>query len=175
LKNGSKPAPIAVVFESCCRIPAIFEVDGDTILNLIIIQIELSLKCWGRNHEMTKRKAMRVQPRDAQVMGVDNRLMGTAKRSVLLHISNGSVESNMRLRGNPSIPDENLASSRARRSTAFAGSFTEPVRSENQNRRLHAISLTFSADSHISSRPTGISIAPSRTSSLAQENARAQC
>jgi hypothetical protein len=34
----------------------------------------------------------------------------------------------MRLRGAPSLPDANLASSRARRSTAFSGSFTEPVR-----------------------------------------------
>ena len=51
-----------------------------------------------------------------------------AAKGILESRAMDMVVFNMRLRGAPSLPDENLASSRARRSTAFSGSFTEPVR-----------------------------------------------
>jgi hypothetical protein len=66
----------------------------------------------------------------------------------------------MRLRGAPSLPDENLASSRARRSTAFAGSFTEPVRQSTDFAAFHS-QVTANSDPDSSPRPTGITITPS--------------
>ena len=81
----------------------------------------------------------------------------------------------MRLRGAPSLPDDNLASSRARRSTAFSGSFTEPVRpTQDVFSFMQRAHVTTAADAHVRPRAASLPVAAPRPPPHAQEGAATQ-